>query len=234
MDGLYHHFKATEDARPVELSISSQHYMFPTDALQTMINADDILSSTYKITLREGYTSEVVDDVLTQRSQLGILYLSQSNERFLTRLFNQKGIVFTPLGEYTPHIYVRKDHPLTKKASVSVHDLADYPYIRYDQRVASQQYSEEIVITGIAASRQILVTERSGMLNIIRNTDAFNIGTGCMCHDIVGERIVSIPITGCYDTMTIGHIHLRNALLDDIVHRYMDCLHGALQRCRPV
>lgn len=234
MDGLYSHFLGEEETSSLALSISSQHYMFPTDALQQMITSLDESITSYAITLREGYTSEVIEDVLTQRSQIGILYLSHGNERFLTRLFHQKGIVFTPLGEYTPQIYIRKGHPLSSRASVSIHELKKYPYIQYDQRSDSEQYSEEIVFADKVSTKQIFVTDRSGMLSVIRTTDAFNIGTGCICPDMVGEDIISIPISGCFDTMTIGRIHLRNAILDEAVQQYIACLDEALRRCHPV
>ena len=63
------------------LTISSQHYPFADEAF---IHALQRISPTsaYTFTLREGRTSQVIHDVVTRESQLGILFLSHMNENF--------------------------------------------------------------------------------------------------------------------------------------------------------
>ena len=70
---------------------------------------------------------------LLGKSQLGILYLSRSNNKFMKRLFAQKGIEFTPLRQFPPCVYIGHNHPLKNAGALTVEDLQDYPYIKYYQ-----------------------------------------------------------------------------------------------------
>lgn len=72
--------------------------------------------------------------------------------------------------------------------SKSLRDLETYPCIRYEQPGDSFLFSEESVCSR-ETNKSIYVTDRSTLLSIIRNTDAYNIGSGCIIERVINKYI---------------------------------------------
>ena len=62
-------------------SVSTQHYAFAVNAFVNLISRID--TDEYEFTLRETRTYEIIEDVANFRSEVGILYFSQFNEKVL-------------------------------------------------------------------------------------------------------------------------------------------------------
>jgi DNA-binding transcriptional LysR family regulator len=219
-----------EQEEELHLSLSSQHYMFAVEALVDFIKKS-ASRSRYTISVHETRTSQVIRDVLVQRSQVGILYVSDINHTFMHRLFSKNAIEFNALGDFPPYAYISRNHPLAGKKELTVEELAKYPYVKYEQGPDSYHFSEEIVIPDISAEKTVYVTDRSTMLTIIGNTDAYNMGSGCLLPDIAGGKIISIPISNRMDHMQIGWIKLKNVNLPEEMQEYINLLPQALTKC---
>ena len=102
------------DEEMPRLSVSAQHYIFMIDALIDMMNEELGVQRNYELRVRKCRTMEVIDDIVTRRSQLGVLYLSNMTERFMRELLDKNGIEFTPLAEFGAHVYLRRSHPLAR------------------------------------------------------------------------------------------------------------------------
>ncbi|MFQ9440850.1 MAG: LysR family transcriptional regulator [Acutalibacteraceae bacterium] len=64
-------------------AVSTQHYAF---AVKAFINTVKQLNlSEYQTAIRETRTSEIMKDVCASRSELGIIYLSKSNEAYMKK-----------------------------------------------------------------------------------------------------------------------------------------------------
>ena len=55
-------------------AVSSQHYAFVVNAFVELVR--EIGGQKYEFSLREGTTAGIIDDVRTQRSEVGVIYLS--------------------------------------------------------------------------------------------------------------------------------------------------------------
>lgn len=114
VNGLNNYFNQDSINNRLTLTVSAQHYMFSIEALTNFVKRLKKVSD-YTIVFNECRTSKVIDNVLLGKSQLGILYLSRSNNKFMKRLFAQKGIEFTPLRQFPPCVYIGHNHPLKKR-----------------------------------------------------------------------------------------------------------------------
>ena len=164
---LREHFNPHQPSKnKLRLSISSQHYMFAVDAftdyLQTLSKKPQ-----YAITFREGRTSQVIQDVVTQRSQIGIIFISKMTQKFMTRTLRKNRLKFTELFAYPPSVFLQANHPLAKYPSLSIDQLRPYPYIQYTQEEDSYQFSEEVIIPDIKPEREISTTDRSTLFSVI-------------------------------------------------------------------
>ena len=69
-------YKSAPPPRRV-FSVSSQHYAFVVNAFVELVR--EYGRDKYEFTLRELKTAEIIEDVRTHRSDIGILYLSRFN-----------------------------------------------------------------------------------------------------------------------------------------------------------
>ena len=76
-------------------SVSCQHYSFAVNAFVDVIRKFG--GPSYDFTLRETQTNEIIDDVAKMKSEIGVLYLSDKNEKVIKKLIQKNNLVFEPL-----------------------------------------------------------------------------------------------------------------------------------------
>ncbi len=195
----------------LRLVISSQHYTFVVQAFIDFMKEHD--GNRYKFLLRESKTSQIIEDVSTHQSNLGIISLTSSTEDYMKKYLTGKNLEFTKFKEFGPHAFIRKGHPLDGKKSIKLQDLSGYPYVSYEQDSHSLNFREESIM--LKADQSVLVLERATMNNIICNTDSFNIGTGYVAGNFTDSRLISVPISDLNDKLIVGWIKLKGIQLSD-------------------
>jgi DNA-binding transcriptional LysR family regulator len=215
--------------KDLQITISSQHYMFPVDALiKFMKNIATV--KRYTLHIYEGKTSEVIHDVLIQKSMIGILYISDITKNFMQRLFAKNNLDFTPFQEFPPYVYISRTHPLASHSSLVLSQLAPYPYIRYSQGIDPYQFSEEIVIPDSYSNKTVYTTDRSTMMSLIAGTDAYTLGSGSILRSVISENVVSVPVCGPVSSMTIGWIKQKNTIMGPELTEYTRCLQESIDQ----
>ena len=135
-------------------SVSSQHYTFVINAFAKLESR--LKNSPYHLRLKETLTSEVIQDVAKQRSEIGVIFLSDSSEKYIRRLLKTNYLDFAPLVQVKSCAFFHSSHPLAGRQSVTTDDLAPYPCIIYDQADNHMMYfSEEISIPSFKPEKQI-------------------------------------------------------------------------------
>lgn len=120
------------DTEPVpRFAVSCQHYSFAVNAFVDVIRAYD--AARYEFTLREEQTHEIIEDVAHMKSELGVIYLSDANRDVIGRMLRAEDLEFKPLFSCAAHVFLSSTHPLSERASVTLEDLAGYPYLSYEQ-----------------------------------------------------------------------------------------------------
>lgn len=209
-----------------QFSISTQHYAFTVQAFINYLNQTK--SSRYKFFFRETQTYEIIKDVYSKRSILGVMFLSFATEKVLRHILNSNEIEFNELKRIRPHVFVRKDHPLMNKTNVTADDLSDFPNLSFEQgENSSLDFTEEISVGNIPC-KTIYVQDRATMNNIIANTNSYNVGTGCLMPGIIDPQIASIPLYGQKDEMIIGWIKLKSTELKGELATFVNFLKNSL------
>jgi DNA-binding transcriptional LysR family regulator len=184
-------------------SISTQHYAFAVNAFVNMVrktNADE-----YEFTLRETRTYEIIEDVKTLRSELGILYMNPFNRKVLKKLLRKDGLTFHPLFTAKPHIFVSASNPLARKEYVALEDLGDYPCLSFEQgEYNSFYFSEEIQSTAFSR-KTIRVSDRATIFNLMIGLNGYTISTGIVSADLNGDNITAVPLR-VDDSIEVGWI----------------------------
>lgn len=187
--------------------VSTQHYSFVVDAFVNFLKEVDYKE--YDVTLRECRTAEIIEDVKNARSQLGFLYISSFNEKVIQKFIKDNHLEFKPLFEAKPHIFINKDHPLASKGLVDLSDLAEYPYLSFEQgEYNSFYFAEEILSTNIR-DKVIRVSDRATLFNLLIGLNGYTISTGIISKELNGESIISRSLN-VDEQIQLGYIKRKN------------------------
>ena len=148
----------------------------------------------YSLSLQEKETYEVIRDVEIAYSDIGIIAIKDEDTDIMNRYLQTKEIAFSPILTVSPHVFMRKEHPLAKEPYLFNEMLKVYPYLSYEQGAHEDSWFTEEMISGVFAKKNILISDRATLMNILLKTDAYTIGTGIMPSALNEGKIVSIPL----------------------------------------
>ncbi len=200
------------------LGVSAQHYSFVVEAFIRMVHSGD--APQYEFSLRETRTWDIIEDVRTLRSEIGVLYRNDFNRKVIDKLLRDSGLVFHPLFAAVPHIFISRQNPLASRASVTLDDLVDLPRLTFDQGANNSFYFAEEILSTLSSKREIRVSDRATIFNLMIGLDGYTISTGIISDDLDPE-IVAIPLD-VDESIEIGWISHSGIPLTAQAQRYLD------------
>lgn len=210
------------DRGTLRLAVSTQHYHF---SLQAFINVAETLDADkYDLVLRESATHEIIEDVRTFRSEIGIIYLDDFNGRVLGHVLDEAGLVFTPLFEAQAHVFVGENHPLAKLDRVKPDDLTPYPRYSFEQGTTNSFYYSEEPLGYLPHDKNIRFSDRGTLTNLLTSFDGYTISSGVLSNEML-HGVTAIPLD-VDETMQVGYIMQRQMRPSELLERYI----GELKR----
>ena len=113
-----------------KFGVSAQHYSFAVQAFVETVREYDTCD--YEFAVRETNTADVINDVVSLKSEIGILYLSNFNRQFITKMLQTNDLEFHHLTDCDVFAYLWKEHPLAGKDSVTLEELEHYPCLTFE------------------------------------------------------------------------------------------------------
>ncbi|MDF2504318.1 MULTISPECIES: LysR family transcriptional regulator [Clostridium] len=217
---LENHYKGIK-LKPVHFSVSTQHYAFVVDAFVRFMK--QLNTEQYEFNLKETKTYEIIDDVRTLHSDVGILYINDSNSKVLNKVFSDSNLKFTPLFNTNPHIFISVKHPLADRESVTIKDIEPFPCIKFEQGENNSLHFSEEMINLSETAKTIRVNDRATLSNLLIGTDSYTVGTGVVVSDLNGDEIKSIPLDS-NEIFTVGWIAHKDIKLSKIATGFIDIL----------
>ncbi len=210
------------------LYISTQHYDFVADVFSRLLNETD--ENGYRFSLREMKTYDIIHETETAYCDIGIIAVKDKDHSVMERYLSQRGLTFVPLFDAMPHVYLRREHPLADRTVLTKECLKDYPYVSYEQGEHNSSFFTE-EITSIHSNKQVEISDRASLMNVLLATDCYTIGTGIMPSLLNEERIVSIPFES-EDFYTIGYILRNDRTISALTHTFIDMLNKTVKSYR--
>ena len=207
-------------------AVSSQHYAFVVNAFVELVR--ELGREKYEFSLREGTTAGIIDDVRTQRSELGVIYRSHFNREVIAGAVSRAELKFEPLFTARPHVFVSRRSPLAGRESVTLEDLAPFPRLTYDQGAQNSFFFSEEPHPTEAVDKQIVVTDRATLFNLLIGLDGYTISSGILSSDLNGDDIVAVPLESD-EEMEVGYLHLAGRPLSVVATRYLDHLRAYMK-----
>ena len=210
---------------PQHFSVSTQHYAFAVNAFVSLVR--EYGHDEYELTLRETKTYEIIEDVKSMRSEIGILYLNEFNEKVIDKLLKSSNLYFTSLFTAKPHIFISVNNPLAKQSIVTIDQLDDYPYLSFDQGEYNSFHFAEEILSTLTHKKSIRVNDRATLFNLLIGLNGYTISTGVLSADLNGNEIIPVPLD-CDETINVGWIAHRSASLSILGNAYIEALKKAI------
>lgn len=201
--------------------ISTQHYTFTANAFVELVQ--HFGQERFEFILNETQTHQIIEDVRNRFSDIGILYISNYNESVLKKVLEENDLSFHEIFSASPHVFLRKDHPLVGCKSLKLDDLKPYPKLSFVQGNYESAYFAEELFSNEPAEKSIKVSDRAAIVNFMIGLDGYTISSGIFPKFLQGDEIVSIPLEEP-EVMRIGYIINKDKELSELGQIYIDAL----------
>ncbi len=202
-----------------KFGVSAQHYSFAVKAFVEMVKGFDM--NHYEFAIREARTYDVIHDVVNGKSEIGILYTNDFNEKVLNKIFKDNQLEFIKLFTCKGYAYLWKHHPLAKKSVIRLEELQDYPCLSFEQGDNNSFYFAEEILSTYDFKKTIKSNDRATNLNLMVGLNAFTLCSGIICEELNGSDYIAVRLDEEV-TMDIGYIKRQHMNLSEIGELYIE------------
>ena len=174
-DVMTEHFKGERNQKP-RFSVSCQHYSFAVNAFVDLIKKFG--QDEYDFSLRETQTYEIIEDVARMRSEIGILFLNDFNEKVIQKILKSHDLEFHQLFVASPHVFISRKHPLAGNTVITNEELEQYPYLSFEQGEHNSFYFSEEIFSASERKKNIRVRDRATLFNLLIGLNGYTV---CSC-----------------------------------------------------
>lgn len=206
-----------------KFGVSTQHYSFAVKAFVETVK--EYGTAEYDFAIRETRTREIVTDVSTLKSEIGVLQLSDFNRAYMTKLFAAADLVFHSLITCAAFVYLRKGHPLAREKAITFSQLEQYPCLSFEQGDNGAFYFAEEILSTEKYSRTIKANDRATMLNLMVGLNGYTLCSGIICEELNGTDYIAVPFSADAgkenSVMEIGYIVKKSTVLSGTGECYL-------------
>lgn len=202
-----------------KFSVSTQHYTFAVKAFVETVK--QIGMEQYEFAVHETTTISVIENVKNFKSEIGVLYENDFNEKVLNKMFKENGLEFVELFSCDTFVYLWSRHPLAKQDVITMEELDEYPCLSFDQGKNNSLYLAEEMKSTYEYRRLIKANDRATLLNLMIGLNAYTLCSGIICEDLNGNDYKAVPLKET-EKMRIGYIKRKGAKVSHIGELYIE------------
>ena len=201
--------------------VSTQHYSFAVNAFVDLIKKFG--QDEYDFSLRETQTYEIIEDVARMRSEIGILFLNDFNEKVITKILKSYDLEFHQLFVARPHVFISRKHPLAQNQVITNEELEQYPYLSFEQGEHNSFYFSEEIFSATERKKNIRVRDRATLFNLLIGLNEYTVCSGVIEKKLNGKDIIAAPLADESD-MRIGYITHKKGRISRLGTTYLEAL----------
>ena len=202
-----------------KFSVSTQHYTFAVKAFVETVK--QIGMEQYEFAVHETTTISVIENVKNFKSEIGVLYENDFNEKVLNKMFKENGLEFVELFSCDTFVYLWSGHPLAKQDVITMEELDEYPCLSFDQGKNNSLYLAEEMKSTYEYRRLIKANDRATLLNLMIGLNAYTLCSGIICEDLNGNDYKAVPLKET-EKMRIGYMKRKGAKVSHIGELYIE------------
>lgn len=199
--------------------VSMQHYTFAVNAFANLVKQFGM--DEYEFAVYETRTHEIMEDVKTFRSEIGILFMNDFNEKVMTKMLMEHELVFHPLFSCNTYVYLSASNPLANQSVITLKQLEDYPCLIFDQGEYNSFYYHEEVLSTYEYKKVIKVNDRATILNMMVAINGYTLCSGIICEELNGSGFKAVLLDS-QEKMTIGYITRSGMSLSHLGQLYIE------------
>ncbi len=202
-------------------SVSMQHYTIAVNAFIDTVKEYDL--EEYQFHIRETQTGEVIEDVKTLKSEVGVIALSDFNKNTFKKIFADASLEFTELFTRNTYLYISKHHPLADRELISLDDLEEYPCMVFDQGDNTSFYYREEALATYDYKKIISTNERATSIELMLGLNGYAVGAAMLGDSLNESEIKAIKLKE-EENLTFGYITRKGATLSDMAKTFVQKL----------
>ena len=202
-----------------KFSVSTQHYTFAVKAFVETVKQIGMEQNEFAV--HETTTISVIENVKNFKSEIGVLYENDFNEKVLNKMFKENGLEFVELFSCDTFVYLWSGHPLAKQDVITMEELDEYPCLSFDQGKNNSLYLAEEMKSTYEYRRLIKANDRATLLNLMIGLNAYTLCSGIICEDLNGDDYKAVPLKET-EKMRIGYINRKGAKVSHIGELYIE------------
>lgn len=209
-------------------AVSGQHYLFTVQAFaHTILSAG---GDEYEYALRDRTLQGVIDDVANGESALGVIFESTQTEGDINAALAEAGLAFNQLVESTPRVALpAASHPLVNAKRLTIEDLADYPYIYFEQEDDAPAAFAEEALASYPRAKKIAMTDRASLSELICAMNGYTITSGILVGISDGSLLTTVPLVTDVK-LKLGYVTRAGEELEGLGAKFVSLLERNLER----
>ena len=204
-------------------SVSMQHYTIAVNAFIDTVKEFDLKE--YQFYIRETQTSEVIEDVKTLKSEVGVIALSDFNKNTFKKIFADASLEFHELFTRNTYLYLSSYHPLADREVISLDELEDYPCMVFDQGDNTSFYYREEALATYDYKKIISTNERATSIELMLGLNGYAVGAAMLGDSLNSSEIKAIKLKE-EENLTFGYIVRKGAQLSEMAQVFVNKLQG--------
>ncbi len=199
-------------------AVSMQHYTIAVNAFIDTVKEYDL--DEYQFSIRETQTGEVIEDLKTLKSEVGVIALSDFNKNTFKKVFADASLEFHELFTRDTYVYLRKDHPLADKEELSLEELQDYPCMVFDQGDNTSFYYREEALATYDYKKIISTNERATSIELMLGLNGYAVGAAMLGESLNSSDLKAVKLKED-ETLTFGYVIRKGAQLSDMANTFI-------------
>ncbi len=204
-----------------KFSVSMQHYSFAVEAFIELTK--DFSIGEFEFAVHETKTYEVIKNIKHYKSELGIIYINEFNEKAIKKILSDNDLEFEELFECGVYVYLSRKHPLAERSIIKFEELKEYPCLSFEQGEKNSFYFAEEVFSTFEYKQIIKANDRATMLNLMTGINGYTLCSGIICDKLNGNYYKAVPLK-TDEKMTIGYVKRKNMPVSLLGKRYIEIL----------
>ena len=201
--------------------VSSLHHVSGIDAFEHIVSQPK--NQKYHLGYFEGNMDQVLQDVETNRSDVGVLFFTSDSRSTIITACNRRNIFFQHMKYDLLHIYVHKTHPLAGRGSVTLAEIQQHPFISYEECHPSSARFTPTRRQWDPQQQIISVSDRAMAYSVLALGSAYVTGSGYLTQEDCRRSLVTAPITDL-GQIEIGYICNPARALSELALEYIEWL----------
>lgn len=208
-----------EKTKKEKFSVSTQHYTFAVKAFVETVKK--LGMERYEYAVHETTTYDIITNVRSFKSEIGVLYLNDFNEKVMMKTIQENGLEFKELFSCNTFVYLWSGHPLAQNETISMEELDDYPCLSFDQGKYHSLFLAEEMKSDYEYKRLIKANDRATLLNLMVGLNAYTLCSGIICEELNGSDYMAVPLKET-ERMRIGYIVRKGQKVSKIGKLYIE------------